>query len=71
MHNTRDCCWFEKDGTEKSNFRAAKKGEKNQSHKAVFCVIKQENGLAQEGDQEKKDTTRQKHCSRDSDSDSE
>jgi hypothetical protein len=27
-HNTRDCCRFEKDGKEKSNFRAAKKGGK-------------------------------------------
>jgi hypothetical protein len=27
-HNTRDCRRFEKDGTEKSSFRAAKKGEK-------------------------------------------
>ncbi len=27
-HNTRDCHRFEKDGTEKSDFRAAKKGEK-------------------------------------------
>ncbi len=26
MRNTRDCCRFEKDGKEKSNFRAAKKG---------------------------------------------
>jgi hypothetical protein len=26
MHNTRDCCRFEKDGKEKSSFRAAKKG---------------------------------------------
>jgi hypothetical protein len=26
MHNTCDCCRFEKDGKEKSNFRAAKKG---------------------------------------------
>jgi hypothetical protein len=25
-HNTRDCCRFEKDGKEKSNFYAAKKG---------------------------------------------
>jgi hypothetical protein len=25
-HNTRDCCRFEKDGKEKSSFRAAKKG---------------------------------------------
>jgi hypothetical protein len=27
-HNTRDCCTFEKDGKEKSDFRAAKKGGK-------------------------------------------
>jgi hypothetical protein len=27
-HNTHDCCRFEKDGKEKSNFRAAKKGGK-------------------------------------------
>jgi len=28
MHNARHCRRFEKDGTEKSDFRAAKKGEK-------------------------------------------
>ncbi len=28
MHNTRDCCRFEKDGKEKSDFHAAKKGSK-------------------------------------------
>jgi hypothetical protein len=28
MHNTRDCCRLEKDGKEKSNFHAAKKGGK-------------------------------------------
>jgi hypothetical protein len=28
MHNTHDCCRFEKDGKEQSNFRAAKKGGK-------------------------------------------
>jgi hypothetical protein len=28
MHNTRDCCRFEKDRTEKSSFRDAKKGGK-------------------------------------------
>jgi hypothetical protein len=27
-HNTRDCCRYKKDGTEKSSFRAAKKGGK-------------------------------------------
>jgi hypothetical protein len=26
MHNTRDCCRFEKDGKEKSSFRTTKKG---------------------------------------------
>ncbi len=31
MHNTRDCRRFEKDGTEKSDFRAAKKGGKKPS----------------------------------------
>jgi hypothetical protein len=28
MHNTRYCCWFEKDGKDKSNFHTAKKGGK-------------------------------------------
>ncbi len=28
MHNTRDCCRFKKDGKEKSDFSAAKKGRK-------------------------------------------
>ncbi len=28
MHNTCDCCWLEKDGTKKSDFRATKKGGK-------------------------------------------
>jgi hypothetical protein len=28
MHNTCDCCRFKKDGQEKSDFRAAKKGRK-------------------------------------------
>jgi hypothetical protein len=28
MHNTRECRRFEKDGKEKSNFRATKKGGK-------------------------------------------
>jgi hypothetical protein len=28
MHKTRDCCRYEKDGKEKSNFCSAKKGGK-------------------------------------------
>jgi hypothetical protein len=31
MHNTQDCCRFEKEGKEKSNFRATKKGSKKAS----------------------------------------
>jgi hypothetical protein len=31
MHNTRDCCRFEKDGREKSHFHAAKKGRRKKS----------------------------------------
>jgi hypothetical protein len=28
MHNKKDCCKYEKDGTEKANFHAAKKGRR-------------------------------------------
>jgi hypothetical protein len=28
MHNTRDCCKYEKDGLENANFRATKKSKK-------------------------------------------
>ncbi len=38
MHNTRDCRRFEKDGTEKSDFRAAKKvGKKPNPTKQSFA----------------------------------
>jgi hypothetical protein len=50
-HNTKDCCRYEQDGTEKSNFHAAKKGKK-QSHKALFHTVEQEDGQAQGGNQE-------------------
>ena len=52
MHNTKDCWRYKKDGTEKSNFRTTKKGKKNQSYKALFCAVKQEDGQAWDGDQE-------------------
>jgi hypothetical protein len=63
-HNTCDCRWFEKDGTEKSDFRAAKKGGRKpnptkQSFAKLEKVIK------------KKDTKKRKRHSSDSDSDSE
>ncbi len=56
MHNTRDCRWLQKDQTEKSGFYTAKKGGKkpNPTKHAVFHAVEQENGLAREGDQEKR-----------------
>ena len=36
MHNTRDCRRFEKNGTEKFDFHAAKKGGKNSN--PVWCT---------------------------------
>jgi hypothetical protein len=70
-HNTRDCCRFEKDGKEKSNFRAAKKGgyksnPVNQNFTQLINKIKKlEKALKKSG---KKG---QKRCYKDSDSDSE
>jgi hypothetical protein len=44
MHNTSDCCRFEKDGTEKSSFHAAKKGgKKNYPVNQNFAQVNQEN----------------------------
>ncbi len=70
-HNTRDCHGFEKDGKEKSSFRAAKKGRyknnpKNQNFAQLTNKIKKlEKSLTKSG---KKG---QKRCYKDSDSDSE
>ncbi len=70
-HNTRDCCRFEKDGKEKSSFRAAKKGRYksklvNQSFAQLINKIeKLEKALKKSG---KKG---QKRHYEDSDSDSE
>jgi len=71
MHNTRDCRRFKKDGTEKSNFRSAKKGGKNPN------PVKQ--SFAQLSDKldklekvlKKQDTKKRKRRRSDSDSDSE
>ena len=70
-HNTRDCRRFEKDGTEKSDFRAAKKGGKN--------PIPTKQSFAQLSDKldklekvlKKRDTKKRKRRRSDSDSDSE
>jgi hypothetical protein len=71
MHNTRDCCRFEKDGKKKSNFCASKKGGYksnpiNQNFAQLTNKIKKlEKALKKSG---KKG---QKRCYEDSDSNSE
>jgi hypothetical protein len=70
MHNTRDCRWFETDGTEKFNFRAAKKGGKklNPTKQSFAQLSKKLNQL--EKVIKKKDTKKRKRCRSNSDSDS-
>jgi hypothetical protein len=71
MHNTRDCCRFKKDGKNKSDFCAAKKGGRkgnpvNQNFAQLTKIIKKlEKALRKSG---KKG---QKHRYEDSDSNSE
>jgi hypothetical protein len=71
MHNTRDCCRYKKDRTEKSSFRAAKKGKKknypiNQNFAQLIEKIdKLEKALKKSGKKGKK------RLCKDSDSDSE
>ncbi len=69
-NSTRDCRWFEKDGMEKSNFRAAKKGGKkpNPTKQSFTQLSKKMDWL--EKVIKKKDTKKRKHCSSNSDSDS-
>ena len=38
MHNTRDCRWFKKDRTEKSDFCTTKKGGKKPNHIKQYFV---------------------------------
>ena len=70
-HNTRDCHRFEKDGTEKSDFRAAKKGgKKPNTTKQSFTQLSKK--LDKLKKVLKKKDTKQRECySSDSDSDSE
>ncbi len=70
MHNTRDCHRVEKDGREKSNFRAAKKGGKktnpiNQNFTQLSKKIKKLKKALK-----KLSKKAQKHQYKDSDSDS-
>jgi hypothetical protein len=71
MHNTRDCHWFEKDRTEKSDFCAAKKGGKKPTPTKQSSVQLSKKMDNLEKVIKKKDTKKQKHCSSNSDSDSE
>ncbi len=70
-HNTCDCRHFEKDGTEKADFRAAKKGGKKPNPaKQSFAQLSKK--LAKlEKVLKKQDTKKRKHRSSDSDSNSE
>jgi hypothetical protein len=70
-HNTRDCRRFEKDGTEKSDFRAAKKGGKkpNPTKQSFAQLSKKLDKL--EKVLKKRDTKKRKRRSSDRDSDSE
>jgi hypothetical protein len=69
-HNTRDCRRFEKDGTEKSDFRAAKKGGKkpNPTKQSFVQLSKKLDKL--EKVMKKKDTKKRKRHSSNSNSDS-
>jgi hypothetical protein len=71
MHNTHNCRCFEKDGMKKSDFRAAKKGGKkpNPTKQSFAQLSKKLDKLKKVI--KKKDTKKQKRCSRDSNSDSE
>ena len=70
-HNTCDCHHFEKDGTEKSDFRAAKKGGKKPNPtKQSFAQLSEKLDKLEKV-LKKKDTKKRKRRRSDSDSDSE
>jgi hypothetical protein len=70
-HNTRDCRRFEKDGMEKANFRAAKKGGKKPNPtKQSFAQLSEKLDKLEKV-LKKKDTKKRKRRRSDSDSDSE
>jgi len=70
-HNTRDCRRFKKDGTKKSDFRAAKKGGKNPNPaKQSFAQLSDKLDKLEKVFK-KRDTKKQKCRHSDSDSDSE
>jgi hypothetical protein len=70
-HNTRDCCRFEKDGTEKADFHAAKKGGKKPNPTKQSFTQLSEKLDKLEKVLKKKDTKKRKRRRSDSNSDSE
>ena len=69
-HNTCDCHWFKKDGMEKSDFHAAKKGAKNpKPTKQHFTQLSKKLDKLEKVIKQK-DTKKQKRCHSDSDSNS-
>jgi hypothetical protein len=71
MHNTRDCCRFKKDRTEKSDIRTAKKGRKKPNPvKQSFTQLSKKLDKLKKVTK-KKDTKKWKHCPSNSDFDSE
>jgi hypothetical protein len=70
-HNTHDCRRFEKDGTEKADFRAAKKGGKKPNHMKQSFTQLSEKLDKLEKVLKKKDTKKRKRRRSDSVSDSE
>jgi hypothetical protein len=68
-HNTCNCHRFEKDGTEKSDFRAAKKGGKKPNPTKQFFTQLSKKLNKLEKVIKKKDTKKQKRCSSNSNSD--
>ena len=70
-HNNRDCCQFEKDGVEKSDFRTAKKdGKKPSSTKQSFVQLSKKMDKLEKAIK-KYDAKKKKHCHSNSDSNSE
>jgi hypothetical protein len=70
-HNTRDCRCFEKDGTEKANFSAAKKGRKKTNPtKQSFAQLSEKLDKLEKV-LTKRDTKKRKRRRSDSNSDSE
>jgi len=70
-HNTRDCHRFEKDGTEKSDFRTAKKGGKNPNPAKQSFAQLSDKLEKLEKVLKKRDTKKRKRRCSDSNSDSE